>query len=131
MLNRRNPVAVKKGCANMTCELLETGWGGPEFSRINFGGEHLNAAQICLWHLCLCQVLALGMTFPLITCKVGVLQAAAQCFHYFFNQHCSFAFKNFTNKPQITALLCSKCGLWRPQFPHLPFTATAHHIIIA
>lgn len=39
----------------------------------------------CLWHLCLCQVLALGMTFPLITCKVSIiLQAAAQCFHYFF-----------------------------------------------
>lgn len=45
-LSRRNPVAVKKACANTTSELLETGWGDTEFFRINFDGEHLNAAQI-------------------------------------------------------------------------------------
>lgn len=125
---QRNPVG-REGSMCKHHLWAAWGWVGRHrgFLRSHFGG---NTQTLPVAPLSVCQVP--GLAFPLITCKVSVLLAAAHCFHYlFFYQHCSSAFKDFTNKPQITVLLCSKCGLWRPQFPHLSFTATAHHIMIA
>lgn len=62
-------------CVRCLINTARLGGSGQGFLDLSLG------INICLRHLCLGQVPALCVTYPHITCKVRVLQVAAQCFH--------------------------------------------------